>query len=107
MPENPLEDEPLAIPSMGKSKAAEYTKILPKSDAIDIFAKFSWSIESLIDHIYISNLNIKLADPSQVKRLMLQNSYAHGQALKYLEESDGTAMFNTSSNLKKSSFEKK
>jgi hypothetical protein len=64
LPENPLEDEPVATPRIDQSETAYFTKLLPRSDALDIFDKFSWSIESLVDHIYISGKKIKLADPT-------------------------------------------
>jgi hypothetical protein len=54
-------------------KAYNYQKFLAREDAKDIFAKFQWNIEKLVDHMYLSSGEIKLADPLQVKRIVAQS----------------------------------
>jgi len=67
-----------------------YRRKIPRAQAIDIFKRFDWSMDKLIDHMYIATegtgrgaAKIKLADPVQVKRILvrhqMKNSIAGAQ----------------------------
>ena len=82
MPQNPLiDDEPVASVRNSGEELVSREKILTREEAKTMFGKFDWNIESVVDHIYIKDGTIKLADPVQVKRIMAKQSNGFSNGL--------------------------
>ena len=64
-----------------------YQRKIPRAQAIDIFKRFEWSMDKLIDHMYTTTegtgrrcTDIKLADPVQVKRILVKHGLPNSMA---------------------------